>query len=386
MAGALRRSHSALTIAGCFGGGSLYGWSGYLPAVRAAFGVNNASASMVFSIALAGFTLGVLLGPVLLARVGPRHRLTLLAGLATVSLLLAGASPGFIGFVLGYGVCFGVTSGALYNFAVTQASASGNPVVLVPVTVAAFGLGGAVFGPLNVRLTDAGWGVWSMAPALACLGLVTVASLLPRTGGAAPVPQQDKVPALVRPDRTIAILWAIFAAGSCSGLIVLGFAAQFLARSGEGVQMAGTAVFLAALGNTLGRLSSAWTARRFGPDRGIAGALCLTVLPLAALVFVTAPGAVVALLFGVAFAYGQLAATTPLLVRSRVSEASFASAFGWVFTGWGVAGLAGPWMAGWLLDATGTLRPALIICILLAALGLWLVSRIARMDGPEAGC
>ena len=386
MSVAAHRSHLVLTIAGCFGGGSLYGWSGYLPAVRAQFDVSNASASMVFSIALVGFTLGVLVGPVLLARIRPHLRLSVLAGLAAVSLLLTGIGSGFVSFAITYGVCFGITSGALYNFAVSQASASDNPMLLVPVTVAAFGLGGAVFGPLSVWLTDANWGLWSIAPALACLGTVTIASLLHQTIKTSPVFSQNQASTVVRPDKTIAILWVIFAAGSCSGLIVLGFAAQFLAGTSEGLRLAGLAIFLAALGNTLGRLSSAVIARRFGADYGIAGALSLSILTLACLVLVTTPVAVAALLFLIALGYGQLAATIPLLVKSRVNEHAFSGAFGWVFTGWGVAGLVGPWTAGWLLDTTGTLRHALVICMVLAALSLWLVLRLARTAKMTRAC
>ncbi|WP_299949929.1 hypothetical protein [uncultured Ruegeria sp.] len=386
MSGAMRRSHLVLTIAGCFGGGSLYGWSGYLPAVRTQFDVNNASASMVFSIALVGFTLGVLVGPVLLALVRPSSRLPVIAGPAAVSLLLAGLSPGFAGFAVAYGVCFGFTSGALYNFAVSQAAASGNPTLLVPVSVAAFGLGGAIFGPLHVWLTDAGWGLWSIAPALTCLGVVTAASLVCRTSGIAMDVSHRMAPAILRPDKSLAIFWVIFASGSCSGLIVLGFAAQFLARSPDGVQVAGLAIFLTALGNTLGRLSSALTTRHFGPDYATAGALTLSILTLAGLVFATSSAMVIGLLFLVALGYGQLAATTPLLVKSRVSEDAFSGAFGWVFTGWGIAGLVGPWAAGWLLDVTGTLQYALVICVVLSTLSLWLVLRLARMKNAEGIC
>ena len=383
---ATRRFHLVLTIVGCFGGGSLYGWSGYLPAVRAQFEVSNAAASMVFSFALGSFTLGVLLGPVLLAKVAPGFRLPLGAGLAALSLGAAGMSAGFAGLVIAYGLAFGFLSGALYNHTISMAAQSRAATLFVPIGVAAFGLGGAVFGPVQFWLSGAGWGLWSIAPALVCLTGVALLALVVRaplethkTRHSAPVP-------MVKPDKTIVVLWIIFAAGSCSGLIVLGFAAQFLPKAADGVGLAGMAIFLAASGNTLGRLSAAVTAGRFGPVRGIAGALVLSMVALAGLTFTTAPGLVVGLLFLVAFAYGQLAATTPLLVRSQVSGPAFSGAFGWVFTGWGVAGLVGPWTAGWLLDATGTLRLSLIACIALAAIGLWLVLGFAKRDAGEENC
>lgn len=375
--------HLALSILGCFGGGSLYGWSGYLPAVRAEFGVANTAASMVFSLALFSFTLGVLLGPMLLARVSPPVRLPLIAGLAALSLGAAGLCTGFVGFAVAYGGFFGFASGGLYNHTVSMASASGRPTLLVPVSVAAFGFGGAVFGPVQIWLTSVGWGLWSTMPAFGCLAVVVVAALVLRPLPDCAIAAPHAPVRLVKPDKVIAALWVIFAAGSCSGLIVLGFAAQFLPQAVDGIGLMSLAVFLAALGNALGRLSSALTVAWFGPARGIAGSLILSIFSLACLIVTTAPVIVIGLLFFVAFAYGQLAATTPLLVKTQVSGAAFPSSFGWVFTGWGVAGLVGPWTAGGLLDATGTFQIPLIACIALAVLSLWFVVGFTKRDRLE---
>ena len=381
-----RRFSLALPILGCFGGGSLYGWSGYLPAVRATYGVGNAVASMVFSLALASFTLGVLLGPAIFAGLPQRFRLSATAALAAVGLSLSGAGGGFAVFVLCYGFCFGFASGALYNHAISQATASKAADFFVPVSVAAFGLGGAVFGPTNVWLTAKGWALWSMLPALVCL--VTVALVAPfiRFSSENDTTRVQESAPFVKPDKTIAVLWLIFAAGSCSGLIVLGFASQILHRGAEDAGLASAAIFLAALGNTLGRLSTALIASKFGPACGIAGSLVLSIVALLGLIITVSPGKVVVLLFVVAFAYGHLAANTPLLVKSQVSAPAFPSSFGWVFTGWGFAGLVGPWAAGWLMDTTGDLQRSLIICIALAAVSLWLVARFQRPNRIEEDC
>ncbi len=386
MSWARQRVYSGLTILGCFGGGSLYGWSGYLPAVRAHFSVSNATGGMVFSLALVSFTLGVLLGPVLMAGVSPRFRLPLLAGLAVLSLGGAGGSAGFPGFVIAYGICFGFMSGALYNHAISEASRTVCATILVPLSVAAFGLGGAVFGPVQVWLTALGWGLWSLLPALVCLGAAAGLALVVRL----PV-ENERVEAalfepMITPDRRIVTLGLVFAAGSCSGLIVMGFAAQVLPIGADSMGLASLAIFLAAIGNTLGRLSSALTAGWFGPARGMAGALVLSMIALGGLIVATAPGVIVGVLFFVAFAYGQLAATMPLLVREHVSGPAFSGAFGWVFIGWGVAGLVGPWTAGWLLDATGTMNLSLFICIALGALGLGLVLKLPVPDARAEDC
>ena len=68
----------------------------------------------------------------------------------------------------------------------------------------------------------------------------------------------------------------------------------------------------------------------------------------------------------------------PLLVKSQVKDAAFSGSFGWVFTGWGVAGLLGPWGAGGLFDATGSLKVPIVVCILLLGLSFWLVLPFAK--------
>ncbi|WP_293445353.1 hypothetical protein [Planktotalea sp.] len=377
------RVHSGLTILGCFGAGSLYGWSGYMPAVRAQFAVSNALASMVFSLALVSFTVGVLLGPYFLKRMSSRYRLALLAVLAVLALSGAGASAGFGTFVASYGVCFGLICGALYNHALATASFTASATLLIPISVASFGLGGAVFGPVQFWLNTSGWSLWSHAPVLVCFVFVALLAFFAGSSFTSETVEQTPAKRMILPDKTIVVLGVIFAAGSSSGLIVIGFASQILPRGADGLGLTSLAIFLSAIGNTLGRLSSALSAGWFGPARAIAGAMVATLITLGSLIFAATPILVVGLLFFVAFGYGQLAASMPLLVKSQVEASTFSASFGWVFVGWGVAGLIGPWSAGWLMDSTGTLKASLLICIVLAALSFWLVLGFSKTDRPQ---
>ncbi len=374
---------AALPIVGCFAGGSLYGWSGYSAAVRAGFGVDNAAASMVFSVALVSFTVGVLLGPSLVRGMSQGYSLASLCGAAALALVAANASPTFPVFFACYGLAFGFLSGVLYNFALSLAASSPMPNVLLPVSVAAFGLGGAVFGPLSLWLADLGMGLWSTLPAGVCLAVVAVAAAL---GGAT----RSVAPATATPGRRLfqadpntVLLWAIFAAGSCPGLVVLGFASQIVG-GGAGVMIAGLALFLAAAGNTAGRLAASPVAGRFGSLRGVSLSLILSVVALFGLLLANAAEALVAWLFLAAFAYGHFAANMPLYVRAQVGPEAFPGAFGVVFTGWGVAGLAGPWAAGALLDRTGDLSISFAASAAVATLGLLLLTMQSRRSAARA--
>ena len=61
----------------------------------------------------------------------------------------------------------------------------------------------------------------------------------------------------------------------------------------------------------------------------------------------------------VGFAYGAIIAVYPAAVTAHYGAARSARVYGRVFTAWGLAGLAGPWLAGALYDLSGTYSVAL---------------------------
>ena len=70
------------------------------------------------------------------------------------------------------------------------------------------------------------------------------------------------------------------------------------------------------------------------------------------------------------------AAGVPLLARRAAGPEAFAHTFGIVFTGWGAAGLIGPWFAAALRDRTGHWESGLAL-----ALGGSLVALAALATG-----
>jgi hypothetical protein len=72
----------------------------------------------------------------------------------------------------------------------------------------------------------------------------------------------------------------------------------------------------------------------------------------------------------VALAYGAHIATFPVAIRRTFGAASFAWAYGWVFTAWGIAGIAAPWLAGALFDPSTGYQMAFVAAMAVAALGL----------------
>lgn len=337
----------AVAAAGCLGVGSLYGWSALTPALVSRFGIDHSATGQTFSWAIVAFTAGALLAP----RLRGGHR-TLAVALGGAALCLLGASQaqGFAAFLAFYALGFGAMAGAAYITAVEIASRGPRPGLGVPLVVAAFGAGGAVFGGLLGALLAGGAGLGALAWVGSAVAAAALACMALREGGGggATVAVAD----LPRP-RTLFRHWLIFAVGSLGGLVALGLAQPISADRGASPWIAALGVVAVAGGNVLGRLGASLLGVRLSPTAVLMLAQVVGGLALLGLLWPGGPGTATALLAAVALGYGLTAAGMPLMVRAAAGPAAFSRAYGVVFTGWGAAGLVGPWVAGVLRDATG---------------------------------
>ena len=74
----------------------------------------------------------------------------------------------------------------------------------------------------------------------------------------------------------------------------------------------------------------------------------------------------------IGYSYGALIAVYPVAISDIFGTEAAPRIYGQIFTAWGLAGLAGPWLSGWLFDQTKSYKLALII-----AVGMSLLSFVA---------
>jgi len=356
----------------CFCAGGLYGWSALILPMETAYQVTTSQTGLVFSLAIVAFTASVILTPrVLGAMPDPRH-VACFGLLGAICVILAAQMRGFEAFLGWFSIGFGAASGGIYITALSVASAHARHDIATPAMVAAFGTGGAVFGPLWRILYAQGWGM----DGLFVLGVgLAVSSLTALALRAQPPKMQADDPPLSPPAKTRgrATLWLTFAFGSFAGLMVLGLASKMMDVGGAATSLASVTLAGIALGNTSGRLSVAVLCSRFRPRTCIVLAMGLTLTGLCLALPGFGRAALAVGLILIATGYGIVASAIPVITRQSFGARQFPHQFALIFTAWGAAGLIAPWAGGALYDRSGSFvlpflvaAGAALICIAMA--------------------
>ena len=85
----------------------------------------------------------------------------------------------------------------------------------------------------------------------------------------------------------------------------------------------------------------------------------------------------------IGLAYGGLIAVIPVIVLTSAGADGFGYAFGRIFSAWGLAGLMGPPLAGWMFDLSESYANALMLAVALALIAL--ITTIFLLPRQSAG-
>jgi OFA family oxalate/formate antiporter-like MFS transporter len=150
--------------------------------------------------------------------------------------------------------------------------------------------------------------------------------------------------------------------------MVIAHGAALLYCHGATIGVATAGVSIVSLFTTGGRILGGWACDRasVGAAKVLRFAPFVAVAPLmwAAAAETSVVAAQIALA-AASITYGVFASAVPVELRRRTGPRDFARAYGKVYTAWGVAGLAAPWLAGLLYDARGDYTMALYIAMAL---------------------
>ncbi|MEJ7735052.1 MAG: OFA family MFS transporter [Polyangiaceae bacterium] len=412
--------------------GTIYSWSLFTRPLAAAFQWTNLEVSMVFAASIFALGTGAVVGGRLQDRVDPRVVAICGVGLWALGNLLAGLGTARLGYgwlVVTYGLIGGFGNGIAYITPVATVTKwfpeargmAGGMVVMgfglgavvfntVVANIDGFDLaarhaavyiaardaavrGGVSFDGASLALSQADvsavLSVFAYAGGVFALLAGSSALLLrnpPAGTGRRPFtsslrPLRSLPPSEVVRTPQFYLLWTMMFVNVTAGILVISNAIPILSDLTGATPAVSAAVYGGvAVFNGLGRIFWGWISDHIG--RGRAYAL---IFGIQAVVFV-AMGSLHSLVgVGLAFAivllcYGGGFGTMPSLSADFFGTSYLGMNYGMILTAWGVAGLVGPLLAGFVKDHTGSFVQALlpVAGALCAAVMLPLLTRRPR--------
>lgn len=330
----------------------LFAWDVFTPTLGRELAAGDAGLAAVFSVGLAAFTVGVLFGGRAADVTAPRRLALVTAAGAGTGLLVSAAADTLAVLIAGYGVVFGGVTGLGYITAVRVAgTVTRRRGLALGLVVSAYAAGAIVVAPVAAALLDVVGRRWTFVVlAGAVIGcLLAAAALVPGSAGtrtaAGKGPRTGKAATAL--SRRTAMLWLAFGLGSVPALGAFAHAGDI---AGDPAAPA-VAVALLSAGNLAGRLLGGPLSDHVGRPAAL-HACNATLVAMCVVLALTGPGVLVlAALFVLGTQYGALSALTPAATADIVATERYGSTYGFVFSGWGIAGLGSPVAMAWLAGA-----------------------------------
>jgi predicted MFS family arabinose efflux permease len=348
---------SAIALGWVFVLGARFLVPAVLPQVKTTFGVTDFGAGVAITTVWA--TYGLMQSPagLLIDRLGERR---LLAGsllLTAVSVLVLGAAPAFLAFLIGCGT-FGLASGLYGPARGTALSRTfpDNDSTAIGATLAAGSVGSAVLPLLAGTLVGAyGWRliVGGLLPPLAVAGLLVWRTVPEAGGGPARIPPRRLAADVVRAVRVRGVVVAVAAVTlmifAFQGLST--FFVTYLVSVKDLTQPAAAGAFsLLFVGAAVSQVASGRFADRFGDRPVLVGVAALNVPLLVAVPFVDGVASLAALSLLVGSRLG-IAPVSNAYIIAILPDSVTGTAWGTLRTAFFLIGATGSTAVGAMADA-----------------------------------
>ena len=373
--------------------GVLYAWSVISKQITKEWGWNETQTALPYSVAIALFAFMMVPAGRLQDKFGPRLVATLGGIFCGIGFIIASLGQSLTGLIIGFGILAGTGIGCGYASATPPAVKWFPPArtgLIAGVVVAGFGLASVYIAPLANYLLSR-FGIQSSFLILGIaffIAIVLLATLLknPSAGyKALGNPSATKAP--LKGDAQSAsitkdyewhemlltpqfyLLWIMFVFGAGAGLMIIGKLAKIVDVQ-AGIKAGFVFVALLAVGNAAGRIVAGMLSDRIGRTWTMFIVFVFQAILMFFLRGLETYGTLVLASVLIGFNYGANLSVFPSATKDYFGMKNFGVNYGFVFTAWGVGGVLGPVLSGWIFDTSKNFNNAYLIasvCLLIAA-------------------
>lgn len=373
--------------------GVLYAWSVISKQITKEWGWNETQAALPYSVAIALFAFMMVPAGRLQDKFGPRLVATLGGIFCGIGFIIASLGQSLTGLIIGFGILAGTGIGCGYASATPPAVKWFPPArtgLIAGVVVAGFGLASVYIAPLANHLLSR-FGIQSSFLILGIaffIVIVLLATLLQNPpAGYKPVGNPVAGPSPSKKDARRApvardyewhemlrtpqfyLLWIMFVFGAGTGLMIIGKLAKIVDVQ-AGIKAGFVFVALLAVGNAAGRIVAGTLSDRFGRTWTMFSVFIFQAILMFFLRGLDSSGMLFLASVLIGFNYGANLSVFPSATKDYFGMKNFGVNYGFVFTAWGVGGVLGPILSGWIFDTSKNFDNAYLIaavCLLIAA-------------------
>ena len=368
---------ACLLITFCMG--SLHAFSTLIENIELQIDVSRMASSLVYSTALICVTVAVFFGHILYRQLSPLLIIFLIASLPLIGILISNTGS-WIGWIIGYGIFFGFASGLGYGFslhAVSSVVSSQKLGLALGSVTASYAFGAVVFSIIYPLLFNQFTFKIGYIIGVSILSIVVIVALFLFLSSRieltlkanSSINNQENSPKFFR-------LWLGYFLGVFAGLMTIGHSVPMIKAMGGSITIAITGITLMSFGSGVAGVYAGWLSDRFGCKRPLVVILIINSIALFSLTIFININLTLILMILVASLYGAVIAIYPTLVNNIFGPDNSAWAYGRIFTAWGFAGLASPFLAGWLFDQSNQYNSSLLVAFILSILSAIIISRI----------
>lgn len=357
--------------------GGVYAWSAFVPALREDHALTGWQAGLIFGTSIAAFTLTMVAAGRKLDKVGPRRMSLAGAVFYGAGYFIAGSSDGeWPALWLGIGVLSGVGIGLGYVCPLTACVRwfPERKGLVTGIAVAGFGGGAIILAEVAEALFALGWDPLRLFRAMGIffwiwLGGCALLMRFPATVAGTELPMARG--ALWRDSRFRRLFGGMFC-GTFGGLLAIGHLKPIALTAELSSQAGALAVAGFAAGNAIGRIVWGLIHDRAGSrlvpiSMGFLGLVLLGLLDSGAAWRFVAASTVVGFGFGSCF----------VLYAAVFGVSRVPRIYPQIFLAYGVAGITGPLIGGWLYDVSGAYFWPVLTAAVVAGSGALITRRRA---------